>query len=103
MVAQSTAINQQAAAAAATDARLATGETNVQAVVTALETRLAENERKLADALTAVSGAIVNVQQRIATSDDRVSDALTQLAGVVTQLQPQHGQPLVDFRRRDLA
>ena len=68
MVAQSTAINQQPAAAAATDARLATGETNVQAVVTALETRLAENERKLADALTAVSGAIVNVQQRIADS-----------------------------------
>ena len=51
---QATATDALAVQAAATEARLTIGDTNVQGVVAALEGRLAESERKLADALQAV-------------------------------------------------
>ena len=67
------AIAQQAAAtdtlatqAAATEARVTIGDTNVQGVVAALEARLAESEKKTANALQVVSNTLAAMQTGLA-------------------------------------
>ena len=51
---------------AATEARVTLGDANVQAVVVALETRLASSEKKLADALATVSTTMLSMQNTMA-------------------------------------
>ena len=63
---QATATDALAVQAAATEAWVTIGDVNVQGVVAALESRLAESEKKLADALQAVSSTMMAMQTGMA-------------------------------------
>ena len=78
------------AQATTVDARFASGEAGVQALVSALEVRLAATETRLSDAMGALSAGL---EQRLTTSEGRVGVAMQQLAMTVAGAgaQPQAG------------